>query len=132
MVEVGGTWSGPVWRLLRGEEPIGEIHVTHDDFPWLNGRFVALDGFGDVQALFEDELALADSADESGDESDEQAWQSAYRRITGTLTLVAPDGTPAAEFLLHIDGANAWFRWNDEPFDTDDDTADRRQDRHHA
>ncbi|MDK0524423.1 hypothetical protein [Streptomyces sp. ML-6] len=28
----------------------------------------------------------------------------------------APGG-PVAEFLLHIEGDRAWFRWNDEPFE---------------
>lgn len=29
---------------------------------------------------------------------------------------MAPDGRPVPEFLLHIEGADAWLRWSDEPF----------------
>ncbi|MDF5756303.1 hypothetical protein [Spongiactinospora sp. TRM90649] len=38
-------------------------------------------------------------------------------QITDALTLVREDGTPVAEFLLHIEGDDPWFRWSDEPFD---------------
>ena len=27
-----------------------------------------------------------------------------------------PDGRPVPEFLLHVDGDDAWWRWSDEPF----------------
>ncbi len=37
------------------------------------------------------------------------------------MTLTSPDG-PVPEFLLHIEGEQAWFRWSDEPFDEDEET----------
>ena len=111
-----GMWPGQVWRLLRGEATIGEIHITDADFPWLNGRFVARDGFEDVRPLFEAELALMDHEGEL----DIETWESIYKQITDTLALVKADGTPVAEFLLHIKNDDAWFRWSDEPFDTDE------------
>jgi hypothetical protein len=43
-------------------------------------------------------------------------WEAAYDRIRQAVRLLAPDGRPVAEFLLHIDGDDAWWRWSDEPF----------------
>jgi hypothetical protein len=111
-----GMWPGQVWRLLRGEAIIGEVHITDADFPWLNGRFVPRDGFEDVRPLFEAELALVDHEGEL----DIETWESIYKQITDTLAFVKADGTPVAEFLLHIKDDDAWFRWSDEPFDTDE------------
>jgi hypothetical protein len=31
--------------------------------------------------------------------------------------LTYPDGRDVPEYLLHIDGDEAWWRWSDEPFD---------------
>ncbi|MER6579158.1 hypothetical protein [Nonomuraea sp. NPDC001023] len=109
-----GMRPGQVWRLFRGEIPIGEIHVADADFPWLNGRFVAGDGFENVRHLFEAEFALIDHEGEL----DVEAWELAYKQITDAITLVKADGTPVAEFMLHIKDTEAWFRWSDEPFDT--------------
>jgi hypothetical protein len=35
------------------------------------------------------------------------------------VSLASPDG-PVAEFLLHIEGDRAWFRWSEEPLGTKD------------
>jgi hypothetical protein len=104
------------WQLLQGETLIGEVYVTDTDFPWLNGRFVPQDEFENVRALFEEELALVDREGEL----DVEKWESIYQQITHTVTLMKPDATPAAEFLLHIKDNNAWFRWSDEAFDAAD------------
>jgi hypothetical protein len=108
--------SEQAWRLLHGEALLGEVYVTDADFPWLKGRFVPEDEFENVRALFEEELALVDRQGEL----DVQKWESIYRQIANSVTLIKPDGTPAAEFLLHINDNKAWFRWSDEPFDTKD------------
>jgi hypothetical protein len=110
-VRVG--WAvGDVWRLLRGEELLGEIVIEDGDFPWLSGRFRPQPAFAEVKPLFDEELGLV----ESGSDEDIEAWESVYERITGSLSLVAPHGL-VPEFLLHIQGDEAWFRWSDEPFD---------------
>ncbi|MCO1580710.1 hypothetical protein M8C13_33635 [Crossiella sp. SN42] len=105
--------AGAVWRLVRGAEPLGEIVITEADFPWLHGRFQPRPAFAEVKPLFDAELALSES------DEDNDAWEQAYRRITSSLSLVSPEG-PVAEFLLHIQGDEAWFRWSDEPFDEED------------
>ncbi|MGF1432323.1 hypothetical protein [Kitasatospora sp. LaBMicrA B282] len=101
------------WRLVRGEECIGEIEVDGSDFPWMSGRFRPAPGFDEVRPLFERELALLDDP-VAGADSDE--WEAVVEEIGSLLRLVGPAG-PVAEFLLHVDGDRAWFRWSDEPFD---------------
>ncbi|MGY4981696.1 hypothetical protein ACWCYL_31880 [Streptomyces sp. 900105755] len=98
-----------VWRLCRGEEVVGEILIEEGDFPWLSGRFVPTAGFAGVKPLFERELALAE--EEEWDE-----WDSVIGEINEKLQLVAPAG-PVAEFLLHVEGEQASFRWIDDPVD---------------
>ncbi|WP_424556283.1 hypothetical protein [Streptacidiphilus pinicola] len=108
--EPAGVWNeGDVWQLRRAEEVVGEIVIEEGDFPWLSGRFVPAGGFADVKPLFDRELALVE-------EEDLDEWDAVFREIRETFQLVAPAG-PVAEFLLHIDGDRAWFRWSDEPFE---------------
>ena len=106
--------SREVWRLVRGEELLGEIVIESADFPWLSGRFVPQPAFDDVKPLFDEELALV----ESGLENNVEAWERIYDRITASVSLLSPRG-PVPEFLLHVQGHEAWFRWSDQPFDRD-------------
>jgi hypothetical protein len=104
------SWAvGEVWRLCRGEQLLGEIHLQGGDFPWVHGTFQPRQAFAEVKPWFDEELALVESHRNA-------ECDAVYHRITGSLSLVAPDG-PVAEFLLHIRGDEAWFRWSDEPFD---------------
>ncbi len=111
----GETWYVRGAPGARGEGSgevgqIGEIVVDEADFPWLAGRFRAGPGFEGVRDLFADELALAER-----DEADHWTrWEQVYAEIERRVRLVSPDG-PVAEFLLHIKGDRAWFRWSDEP-----------------
>lgn len=107
-------FEGEVWRVRSGNEPVGEILIDDADFPWLSGRFTASPAFGAVQELFARELALTER-DEEGHWAE---WESAYDEIRRRVSLLSPDG-PVPEFLLHIDGDRAWFRWSDEPFGDD-------------
>ncbi|WP_329564357.1 hypothetical protein [Kitasatospora sp. NBC_01266] len=98
------------WRLLRGELLVGEVEVDGSDFPWLNGRFVAGPGYAAVRPWFDESLAALEA-------EEFERFEDAYAPIGRELTLVAPDAGPVAEFLLHIEGGRAWFRWSDEAFD---------------
>lgn len=101
-------WNkGDVWQLRRDEEVIAEVVIEDGDFPWLSGRFVPAAGFAEVKPLFERELALTE-------EEDWEEFDSVIREINDLLQLVAPTG-PVAEFLLHVEGDQASFRWLDEP-----------------
>ena len=107
---------GEVWQVRGGEETagelVGEILIDDADFPWLSGKFTAGPAFDAVRELFARELALADD--------DWTRWEEAYDEVRRQVTLTSPDG-PVPEFLLHIEGERAWFRWSDEPFDDDED-----------
>jgi hypothetical protein len=111
-------YEGEVWHVRQvpgaGEDvgEIGEILIEDADFPWLSGRFSAGPAYGAVHHLFVRELALA----ERGDAEHWTRWEEAYAEIERRVRLVSPDG-PVAEFLLHIQGDRAWFRWSDEPFE---------------
>ncbi|MFE2459137.1 hypothetical protein [Streptomyces sp. NPDC059402] len=114
-------FEGETWHVRgvpdTGEDggadtEIGEILIEDADFPWLSGRFRAGPAFDAVRGLFARELALAerDGAEHWAE------WETVYAEIGRRVRLVSPDG-PVAEFLLHIDGDRAWFRWSDEPFE---------------
>jgi hypothetical protein len=49
-------------------------------------------------------------------DDDPEPWEAAYQRIREAVRLLAPDGEPVPESLLHIQGTDAWWRWSDEPF----------------
>ena len=72
------------------------------------------DGFADVVPLFTEELRLVKRLGEDGG-----SWAAAYDAVLDAVTLRHPDGREVPEFLLHIDGDRAWWRWSDEPFDDD-------------
>ncbi len=103
---------GEVRRLFRGEELLGELTVTDIDFPWPHARFDARSVFEELRPLFAEELSLVE-----GERNDVDAWETLYKRIRREVKLRYPDGRDVPEFLLHIDGATAWWRWSDEPFD---------------
>lgn len=100
-----------VWQLVRGDELLAELVVTGGDCPWLNAEVRPAAGFAEVRPLFDDELRRLELLDEEPEQ-----WEAAYRRIREVVRLMAPDGRPVPEFLLHIEGADAWWRWSDEPF----------------
>lgn len=104
-----------VWQLVRGDELLAELVVTGGNFPWLNARVRPAAGFAEIRPLFDEELRRLESI---GDEP--ERWEAAYRRIREEVRLLAPDGRPVPEFLLHIEDEDAWWRWSDEPFPEED------------
>jgi hypothetical protein len=99
------------WQFVDGQGLIAELVVTDGDFPWLYAEVRATERFERVRPLFEEELHWLERLDE-----DSAGWEAAYDRIRQAVRLLAPDGRPVPEFLLHIDGHDAWWRWSDEPF----------------
>ncbi|MEV7386874.1 MULTISPECIES: hypothetical protein [unclassified Streptomyces] len=102
-------FEGGVWKVRGRQEAIGEIVIEEADFPCLSGSFTPGPGFADVQDLFARELVLAE-------DEDWEAWGEVHDEIRRQVSLISPDG-PVPEFLLHIEGDRAGFRWSDEPFD---------------
>ncbi|MGW4428217.1 hypothetical protein [Streptomyces tendae] len=122
-------FEGETWHVrgapdTGGQEgtgaEIGEILIEDADFPWLSGRFRAGPAYGAVRDLFVRELALVE-----GDGAEHRAeWEAVRAEIERRVRLVSPDG-PVAEFLLHIEGDRAWFRWSDEPFEQEQEKEQR-------
>jgi hypothetical protein len=92
--------------LKRGEELLGVLRLTGSDFPWVNCEFEPTAAFAGVQPVFQEELRLLES-----DNMD--AWQMAYDEINalGLQLIVARDETVISEFVLHIYGNEASFRY---------------------
>ncbi|CAB4864670.1 unannotated protein [freshwater metagenome] len=108
--------SGETWTLRRDREVLGTIEIRGGDFPWLSGEWVPTVWFDDVRALFERELELVEGPEFDGKIDD---WEDAYREIWRQgVRLHRPEGTAVPEFLLHIRGDEAWFRWSDEAFES--------------
>jgi hypothetical protein len=101
-----------IWKLYRADELLAVLVVTGGDFPWLNARVEPRDGFEEVRPLFTEELRLLDNIGQ-----DVAAWEAAYAAVRSAVILRYPDDRSVREFLLHIDGDEAWWRWSDEPLD---------------
>jgi hypothetical protein len=95
----------PVLELRRGGDLLGVLSYVGTDMPMFIYRFEPTLRFSEVQPLFDEELRLLNA-----DEMD--AWESAYDKINALgLTLEPTDGgPPIREFILHIEGREAWFR----------------------
>jgi hypothetical protein len=102
--------DGEVWSVYRGDERLADLVVTGGDFPWLEAQVRARAAFEDVRPLFIEELRRLDRIDDDVD-----AWEAAYAAVRAAVTLHYPQGGEVPEFLLHVDGETAWWRWSDEP-----------------
>ncbi len=99
------------WTLLAGADVVGEIRDATPDQPWFIGTWRPTDHFQPYQPLFELELSLAESMEDRWSE-----WEECYQRIRQAMRLQNPDGIEVAEWILHIDGDKAWFRYELRPF----------------
>lgn len=100
-----------VWKLTGAHGLLAELVVTGGDFPWLSAEVRPTGRFERIRPLFQEELRALDRPDD-----DPESWEAAYDQVRQAVELVAPDGRPVPEFLLHIDGHDAWWRWSDESF----------------
>ena len=100
-------------RLFRGDALLGTIEVTagDGDLPWRSGAFRPSEEFAAVRDLFEQELRLL-KANEADDSAQWDEWESLHAELHDPgIRLESPDGTYTAdEILIHIDGAEAWWR----------------------
>jgi hypothetical protein len=104
----------PTWQLLSGDRVVADLIVYGGDFPWVNARLEPKEGFEEIRPIFEQELRLSDAIDENM-----EAWEMAYAQVRSQVKLRHPDGHLVPEFLLHIDGTEASWRWSDQPFKED-------------
>jgi hypothetical protein len=96
-------------ELKQGELLLGTLETTDLDQPWVICKFTPTPAFEAVKPLFDAELELI----EGSDDLEIDAWEMAYSRIDELgLQLVPVNGEPSiSEFVLHIDGSEAWFRY---------------------
>lgn len=100
-------------ELVRGDAVLGTIEVKpgEADPPWTSGAFRPTEAFEAVRELFEQELLLLRANTEDDDEQWDE-WEAAHAELHDPgLRLRSPDRSyEADEILIHIDGAEAWWR----------------------
>ncbi len=95
------------WNLKRGEEVLGVLTEVDIDQPWVICRFQPSSSFASYQPLFTEELKLLDS-------DEMKLWQQAYQKIDELELVLEPlneGGEVIKDFILHINGDNAQFRY---------------------
>jgi hypothetical protein len=103
---------GDTWALVRRGRRIADLVITGADWPWANAVVHRRPGSEAVEDLFRTQLAALDLID-----TDVDTWDAADDAVRTHVELLTPDGIRVPEFLLHIDGDSAWWRWHDKPFD---------------
>lgn len=99
---------GQAWTLMRGDIVLGALTLNVVDMPFFDCHFSPTPAFEEVRPLFATELALLDDSEAVA----AGTWDQAYRTIDALhLTLVGDDGQRLDDFLLHIEGDRAWFRY---------------------
>jgi len=99
------------WRLVQGETLLGTLAAKDVDQPFYRTTFEPTSAFEPLRPLFDEELRLMDAIDP--DREDWTAWGAAYSRIERLGLRLEPldGGDPITEFLLHVSGRDAWFRY---------------------
>lgn len=100
-------------ELVRGDATLGTIDVKpgEADFPWFSGAFHPLPAFEAVRGLFERELQLLrENADD--DDGQWEDWEEVHSQLhdPGVRLQSADRSFEAGGILIHIDGAEAWWR----------------------
>ena len=106
--------------LVRGNVLLGTIEVSKGDAssPWYTGVFHATEEFQAVQGLFERELKLL-QANKNDDTAQWEDWEAVHEELhePGLRLEAKATGYRADEILIHINGAEAWWR-NDQGLDS--------------
>jgi len=95
------------WELIKNSEVLGILTEKDINMPFVNCEFVAHPPFASYKAMFDKELRLLNS-----DQMDQ--WEKAYSDINELGLILEPNNSEAeliTEFLLHIKGNEAWFRY---------------------
>lgn len=86
------------WKLYVGDGLAAELTEIDGHFPRLHATVKRGPAFDEIAPSFTQALRLLKGLDENGD-----AHEAVYQRIEEMTRLLYPDGTEAAEHLLHID-----------------------------
>ena len=96
----------PDYQVVRDGVLLGTLARTGSDQPWWLGDFDAAPGFESFRPVFERERELLEADD------DLDAWGRAWDELSAGMVLEPLDGRePITEFLLHIDGRQASWRY---------------------
>jgi hypothetical protein len=96
------------WELRKGSRLLGILTNCRLDWPWYFCQFEARAEFERHRSLFEEELRLLDASPE-----DLKEWGESYKKIENLgldLISTAEEGPVVKEFMIHINGDEAWFR----------------------
>jgi hypothetical protein len=100
-------------QLVRGNVLLGTITARPPDSgsPWHNGAFSPSAEYESVRELFEHELrVLRANTDDDPEQWDE--WEAVHAELHDPGLRLEAEGRPvfAGDILIHIDGAEAWWR----------------------
>jgi hypothetical protein len=94
------------YRVVRNGVLLGALTQTGSDMPWWEGTFEPAAGFESIRPMFEKERELLEK------DEDMDAWGRAWEELAVGMVLEPLDGRePITEFLLHIDGFHASWRY---------------------
>ena len=99
------------WTLHRGGEVIAELRVKERDMPWITAEILRRTGFEAIEPFLVEDLKFLELSDPDGD--DVERWEQLSDTYLAGTTLMKPSGEAVAEFLLHIEGDEAWWRSSD-------------------
>jgi hypothetical protein len=101
--------NGPVsdYALMQGETRLGTLSVSLADQPFLRCTLQPTDAFEAVRWLFEERLRRAEDA--ATEWSDLEEIEDQIDALN--LRLMPRHGEPITDFLLHVRGDEAWFRY---------------------
>ncbi len=94
------------FHLKQKGKLLGTLRYYEANFPWINCKFEPTEAFQAVKWLFDEEIELLEK-------DDIENWEIAYNRINDlSLELInLEDENIMGEFLIHIEGDEAWFRY---------------------
>lgn len=100
-------------ELVRGNAILGTIEVKpgEADLPWYTGTFRPSAEFETVRDLFKHELELL-RANTTNDSAQWDDWEAVHSELhePGIRLRAMNDSYQADDILIHIDGAEAWWR----------------------
>lgn len=94
------------WNLFKEDEILGTLTLLYVDQPFFHCSFEPTQIYQCYKPLFDSEIALLE-------EDDMEAWEVEYSKIDELGLLLKPKGSGEIinDFLLHIEGDTAWFRY---------------------
>ncbi|HVE55475.1 MAG TPA: hypothetical protein VNB22_01515 [Pyrinomonadaceae bacterium] len=94
------------FHLKQKDKLLGTLRSYDSNFPWINCKFEPTEAFQAIKPLFDEKIEFLESGDfENLEAADKQLENLAIKLVN------LEDGKIVNEFLLHIQGDEAWFRY---------------------